>query len=111
MDNYEPDYVVYAERPDLAPKPLEAGEPWAGLSEADKLRYQEMVAAGEEEQGPGAYRRNLPSMAPAAPPAGGAGDTTATGGKNRRAVRADRRLPAWRQDPDRPLADNVGGAE
>ena len=33
------------------------------------------------ETGPGAYRRNLPSMAPAAPPAGGPGDTSATGPK------------------------------
>ena len=31
------------------------------------------------ETGPAAYRRNLPSMAPAAPPAGGLADTSATG--------------------------------
>ena len=89
-----------------------------GLSEAEQAAYNRgweaggeesvycaphdpRVAAAAQEGGPGAYRRNLPSMAPAAPPAGGPGDTSATGPKPH--SRSDRRRPAWAQNPERSL--------
>ena len=43
--------------------------------------WWEQVCAEAEARGPGAYRRNLPSMAPAALPSGGTSDTSATGPK------------------------------
>ena len=39
------------------------------------------VRFGNEETGPAGYRRNLPSMSPAAGPSGGPDDTSATGPK------------------------------
>ena len=58
-----------------------AGEPIR--SDAERAVVARAVADFDRrtapETGPAAYRRNLPSMAPAAPPAGGPGDTSATG--------------------------------